>query len=419
MSGFFADEEEDQKVVAFMEALDTGLAPCTAWQATAVPGAGQAFIDSDLAYIEAEAVKGNCDVAVYAQWLDGAGDVHTLDLAWNHNGDNYFLPNLSTIDGDALVSFVTANGGHATFVGLPLGMGWRQGVDRDYDGLTEPFEAANGTNPVDPDTDGDGFTDYHEVTNEGMNPLVPDEKSTDEDPPGFNGEPAVVFTTTNSVKIELNTDEPTSAVLSWNGNRVTSPLLGGVDVFHTLVLGSLPANTTLNLQVEIFDPARNRDARTVPVTTLRRQITDFSTTSHDILVAAYDPETQTATVAVDVGDQLGDPFDAVYIGVANVYYEDDATELGSVANPFALGCVVDGHTLTFDVAGISFAGSPESRKLHVSLFDLQHCSPATGPLDTCLDVAVHCIVNEEEFEEEERPYIEGEDVESFATIGLP
>ena len=49
-------------------------------------------------------------------------------------------------------------------------------VDRDFDRLSDEDEAAAGTDPENPDTDGDGLTDGFEVTN-GLDPLVahPDE----------------------------------------------------------------------------------------------------------------------------------------------------------------------------------------------------------------------------------------------------
>ena len=45
------------------------------------------------------------------------------------------------------------------------------GADTDDDGLSDSEEGALGTDPADPDTDGDGFTDGLEVGELGSNPL--------------------------------------------------------------------------------------------------------------------------------------------------------------------------------------------------------------------------------------------------------
>jgi hypothetical protein len=47
------------------------------------------------------------------------------------------------------------------------------GLDSDKDGLTDPEEAAYGTDPHKADTDGDGYTDYQEVRVYGTNALDP------------------------------------------------------------------------------------------------------------------------------------------------------------------------------------------------------------------------------------------------------
>lgn len=46
-------------------------------------------------------------------------------------------------------------------------------VDSDHDGLSDELELKLGTDPQNPDTDGDGYTDGEEVAN-GYNPLVGD-----------------------------------------------------------------------------------------------------------------------------------------------------------------------------------------------------------------------------------------------------
>ena len=416
----FPTAEEREQVVAFMQALDTGLAPCTAWQATAVPGGGAAFIAGELADIEGQAIAGNCDIAVFAHWVDNHGDDQTVNLAWNHALQEYHLPSLATIAGDELVNFVTANQGHATFVGLPLGnMHWRSALDTDFEGLPDAAEIGQyGTAPDDRDTDGDGFSDWHEVVNEGMDPLVYNDFSTDETPPEFSVEPVATLTTTNTVKIEFQTNEPTRAVLTWGETTVTSPPVGVEDISHSMIVGGLPADTEVDLFVEIFDPADNRDSRHVLVTTDERIVPEVLTI-HDLELVDHDPGAGTATVDVHLGTQLGTTPDGVYLSAAHVYYEDDANGL-AVVDKNVVGCVVPlGDTIRYDVEDIPFGGAPESRKLHVTVWEVLHCPPIGPPfplpLPSCLDILVDCL--------QQFPgkliYVEGDDIENFATFDVP
>ncbi len=64
-------------------------------------------------------------------------------------------------------------------------------LDSDHDGLTDEEERALGTDPLNPDTDGDGLTDYDEVKVFGTDPLNPDTdgdgyKDGDEVAHGYN-----------------------------------------------------------------------------------------------------------------------------------------------------------------------------------------------------------------------------------------
>jgi hypothetical protein len=59
------------------------------------------------------------------------------------------------------------------YLGIALGVNWYLFATEDSDGdrLTDAEEAAAGTNPYDPDTDGDGLDDFLEVRRYGTNPL--------------------------------------------------------------------------------------------------------------------------------------------------------------------------------------------------------------------------------------------------------
>lgn len=73
-------------------------------------------------------------------------------------------PNNPDTDGDGYKDGEEVKNGYN-----PLGAGQ---LDSDNDGLTDPVERKMGTDPFNPDTDGDGYADGAEVEN-GHNPLVP------------------------------------------------------------------------------------------------------------------------------------------------------------------------------------------------------------------------------------------------------
>lgn len=73
-------------------------------------------------------------------------------------------PNNPDTDGDGYDDGEEVKNGYN-----PLGQG---SLDSDNDGLTDPVERKMGTDPFNPDTDGDGYSDGDEVAH-GHNPLVP------------------------------------------------------------------------------------------------------------------------------------------------------------------------------------------------------------------------------------------------------
>jgi hypothetical protein len=190
---------EADQLATFLAAFDTGLAPAAAWQITAHQDNAGSFVNDQLAFLVAEAAKGNCDL-VYRfgpelwqgqpTWFTGLYDPGS----GRFRQASVTLPPLLTSN----LMAKAAGGMPVTFLGVPRQSGWPMGVDRDNDKLLDLDERLAGTNPEDEDTDDDGYHDGYE-TQWGMNPLVPNASSPDQQAPQLLGPVRVVYTTTHAV----------------------------------------------------------------------------------------------------------------------------------------------------------------------------------------------------------------------------
>jgi DNA-binding beta-propeller fold protein YncE len=266
---------EAQKIAAFLAVFDTGLAPATAYQATAYPGNAATFGVKELAYLEAQADRGNCDVVVFR-----TPPPHTSPHVFARTGmydtrtHKFQLASASQPEVDAAALLAEAASGlPVTFVGMPLGMGLSHGLDRDMDGLYDVDEIALGTNPDDPDTDGDHFIDGYEVQN-GSDPFVADASMPqDTTPPALAAPVRLVYATSNTLKIEFRTSEMCRVHVHLNGGPAVQrvPLDHRADTEHWVVLNELEPNTTYQIGLEMRDPALNIATDTTAVfTTLPR-----------------------------------------------------------------------------------------------------------------------------------------------------
>jgi outer membrane protein OmpA-like peptidoglycan-associated protein len=90
-----------------------------------------------------------------------------------------FTDNLNYYNNKDAYSEPTVNDGYfSAGIGLTLVSGWG-GSDHDKDGLTKREEEELGTDPNNPDTDGDGLMDGEEVNTYFTNPLNPDTDADD------------------------------------------------------------------------------------------------------------------------------------------------------------------------------------------------------------------------------------------------
>lgn len=260
------------QVAAFVNAWDTGLAPSTTFQRTMVPGVhSSAQFDSTLLEIKNQALAGHCDIVVATAALSG-GVMVPVTMAWDHVLQLWQTGSQSAAFTDQqLKQFTFAAGLVVTFLGEPLGMGRRFGVDRDLDDLLDndealytPFQPSFVTNP---DSDGDGFLDGHEAKNPPMHPRAVNTTSPDVTLPNFTSTVTVVWVTATSAKLEFATSEPTRAEVVGTLDATTSPVAGKLDYNHALFVRNLPPAAATAVTVRITDGKGNVRQQTVTINT--------------------------------------------------------------------------------------------------------------------------------------------------------
>ena len=140
---------------------------CILWGNTAA-ALGNDFYESELYYSCASGVvtnDGRRNIAVDPLFLDATA------------GDFHLLPNSPCIDTgyNGFVSSTTDVEGNPRILGRSVDMGAYEFTgDTDSDGLDDEQELILGTDPINPDSDGDGLLDGEEVNNHLTDPLLAD-----------------------------------------------------------------------------------------------------------------------------------------------------------------------------------------------------------------------------------------------------
>ena len=205
-------------VLAFVDEMDTGLAPATMF--SEILNASTAGTDKQSAirnYLipQAGMAVRNCDIAVKGQMDFGSGMVDiglVYDPALNQfladDGQSFFFGQLAGMASNGDASLL--------FLGQPVGSGSRIGVDRDRDGVFDGLEAAMNTDATNPDSDGDGMWD-------GFDPDPDmDNGNVSTTIPTLVGPIEVVFATTNSIKLTYETTELSPTIVEFG----ETPALG-------------------------------------------------------------------------------------------------------------------------------------------------------------------------------------------------
>lgn len=239
---FFATSKQRRDISAYVEQLDSGLAPAVhrSWL-LAGPDALAAG-KKVRTYLVRQAIERNCDVAVFGD-VELGGTTRTLRWAWDRETELFHAED-STVAPVRLTFFVAqalAGTGRNVVLGLPVGMAERFAIDFDADGLPNVDELAAGTDPENPDSDGDGDPDGHETAN-GGDPDDPNVQSQDSVPPTVSNL-RVVWVTGAAAKLLFETDEATTSKTSWtSGNQAVDVLGTRPQKVHSVLLTELRRN---------------------------------------------------------------------------------------------------------------------------------------------------------------------------------
>jgi len=205
------DEPHEQaEMVAFVEQLDTSLAPA-AMDSEILNGATLASGAADKIplFLVPQADAGNCDLV--ARGTLSQGSPIAIGLLYVPSAQHFLADDkVTTYTWSTLVSLATSGQLSAVFMGTPRGSGERIGVDRDRDGLYDRQELALGTDPIDPDTDGDGSWDSYDGS-----PLMPGGPIPVGAPTVVTGSVKVVYATTNAIKIVYDTSTFSPTILQF------------------------------------------------------------------------------------------------------------------------------------------------------------------------------------------------------------
>ena len=304
-AGAFALNSFEARAIAqFLAALDTGLAPSTAFQAT-VRLEGTAIVGQEgLDFLLAQAREGHCEVVCYRTPANGAPPSTGL-----HDPETQTFRVASAggapVDVAALLAEAAA-GAPVTFLGVPLGSGLCLALDRDLDGLFDLDELALGTDHERWDSDGDTFPDGYEAL-WGMDPSAPDGSSPDQVAPTLVGPARLVYATTNTLKLEFTTSEYTRVYVSYNGGPIVQrlPLSHPADFEHYAVVSGLEPNTDYALTFVLRDPAGNTTTDSTTVFHTASTVTPSPCYVRAIALAAGGvPATLAADVTLETGPQV-------------------------------------------------------------------------------------------------------------------
>jgi hypothetical protein len=245
-------------VVSFVRQLDSGLAPATqrGWplEREGVDATAAELRD----YLMDQAERRNCDVVVFGEsTVDG--ERRALRWTWDRATGRFVASTRSVepVELDFFVEQARAGEARNAFLGLPVGMGRRFGVDADLDDLFDLDERLAGTDPHDPDCDGDGHPDGVELAH-GSDPLSVESAPRDERAPEVR-DLRLAYTNVHVAKVQFDTDEPAR----WRVRLVPesgpehSVASDALSFNHTAILTELPGDTGFAVHVTALDSSGN------------------------------------------------------------------------------------------------------------------------------------------------------------------
>lgn len=203
---FNLDDQGRADITAFVHQHDAGLAPAVHRGRLLDAGTAAAVGPEVLGYFIPQAAARNCDLVAVGSTTLPSG---AAAAAWFFDrGDGLFHADSTLIPPQSPQALIDlAAGGHARLMvlGLPVGMGRPFAADADDDLLLNADEDRLGTDPLDPDSDGDDLPDGFEVAG-GGDPLDALSAPQDSAPPVISAL-RLVYATTRVAKIAFDTDE--------------------------------------------------------------------------------------------------------------------------------------------------------------------------------------------------------------------
>lgn len=251
--------KQRRDITGFVTQADSGLAPAVhRAQLLGQQGALVAWREIER-YLLPQATKRNADLVAFGtvDLQDGAG---TRELRWFFDRTTRrFQCEDSSVPAQAAGFFLhqaSSGLGSNLFVGLPVGMGERFGVDFDHDQVFNLDEVALGTDPFDPDSDGDGARDGHEVAN-GGDPLDDGVLPDDMVAPVVENL-RVVYVTNRVAKIQFDTVEPTRFDAAWtSANQSGGDSSDLFEKTHTVLLTGLRSGKDHDVTLTVEDQGGN------------------------------------------------------------------------------------------------------------------------------------------------------------------
>lgn len=250
-----------QDLVAFLQCFDTGLAPATGYVRILDPHAPRAVTDfmETMAFIRKQTKLAHADFTVVFAVAGAMGGWVPTPMFYEVAGDHFVSAQASQtpIPTSALLALFTgATPPILTILGHPPGAGHRWAIDADDDQILDLDEFNLGTNPFHADSDLDGFPDGYEIIH-GADPNVANGTIADVLSPEISGVQGQ-FATTNTVKLELHTNEPSTVrafimvdlgagPLPLPVGGLASPASGGFTTNHQIVAAGLISGVEIPL----------------------------------------------------------------------------------------------------------------------------------------------------------------------------
>jgi len=358
--------------VAFVRQFDEGLAPAAHAARHYHVGASPAVEATIEQTLIPQAELGWIDLVAFGTYSVGGGP-DVFERWWYDPTLGQFVSDSVTGPKTTWTNFVnrTQNGAaDNVFLGLPAGNGPAFALDHDRDGLWNDDETALGSDPYDPDSDGDGWLDGHEEHNAGgavAPALDPDVGPTDTTLPTVVAA-ELDFARAAFCKYHVEFSEPVTWTVTYDTPGATAQSRTRLDwvVRDTVVLQGLEASSpgfapnayaaTLTfqdragLQGTFALPSAQTSAHHV-ATSLNSRVEELVLTSVRSLPGGDLQLDAEVAVSAKLG-ALPKPPLADCVVIFNVLVEDTATGDWQVSSTFS------GALPSFDVAGEAYDATP-------------------------------------------------------------